>query len=453
MTNALRKFENYSKKEINKESEIIKYLYFNEEECFVRVLSKSKNLTKSYSISSLKNSDKLYQVAKRFGREDIFMSLNPFRTMESGANRNLFCINCIAVDVDYKKIKELKELDPVQIINLLELDFFDIKIPTPNLIEYGNQVRLIYKLHETVYIPKFRDNVKVLARRISEVFAKELKDFGAEKQNLESYFRFPGSINTKNDSSVRIFKYDESIEYTLRELQELWLDELPKWWKRKKGRNKTPKKVVKLHNVYSLNCNRLLDFEKIQQFLNANEMNDLRARLCFLYRNYVLVKLKYQNGELIADDYETAKDEMLKFNNQFNYPLRDNVIESATRVVNYRQYLYRNDTLINFLELDYEFCENLGLQSLFKVKTKEEVNKDYYKRNINKVKKINKEAYEKNIKNQGKVSKKEEIEILRKKIKTLKQEGFKNREISDQLNISVKSLERHITFMRKNGLL
>ncbi|ELC8368283.1 DNA-binding response regulator [Clostridium perfringens] len=373
--------------------------------------------------------------------------------MESGTNRNLFCINCIAVDVDYKKIKELKELDPVQIINLLELDFFDIKIPTPNLIEYGNQVRLIYKLHETVYIPKFRDNVKVLARRISEVFAKELKDFGAEKQNLESYFRFPGSINSKNDSSVRIFKYDESIEYTLRELQELWLDELPKWWKRKKGRNKTPKKVVKLHNVYSLNCNRLLDFEKIQQFLNANEMNDLRARLCFLYRNYVLVKLKYQNGELIADDYETAKDEMLKFNNQFNYPLRDNVIESATRVVNYRQYLYRNDTLINFLELDYEFCEKLGLQSLFKVKTKEEVNKDYYKRNINKVKKINKEAYEKNIKNQGKVSKKEEIEILRKKIKTLKQEGFKNREISDQLNIPVKSLERHITFMRKNGLL
>ena len=107
MTNALRKFENYSKKEINKESEIIKYLYFNEDECFVRVLSKSKNLTKSYSISSLKNSDKLYQVAKRFGREDIFMSLNPFRTMESGTNRNLFCINCIAVDVDYKKIKEL----------------------------------------------------------------------------------------------------------------------------------------------------------------------------------------------------------------------------------------------------------------------------------------------------------------------------------------------------------
>ena len=59
----------------------------------------------------------------------------------------------------------------------------------------------------------------------------------------------------------------------------------------------------------------------------------------------------------------------MKFNNNFNEPLRGHIIESATRVVNYRQYLYKNETLIDFLELDYELCERLGLQSIYKTKT------------------------------------------------------------------------------------
>ena len=83
------------------------------------------------------------------------------------------------------------------------MDFFESKIPTPNFVEYGNQIRLIYSV-ETCYIPRFRDNVVTLARRISEVFSKELKEYGAEKQNLESYFRIPGSINTKNGAEIKI---------------------------------------------------------------------------------------------------------------------------------------------------------------------------------------------------------------------------------------------------------
>lgn len=74
------------------------------------------------------------------------------------------------------------------------MDFFESKIPTPNFVEYGNQIRLIYSVE--TYISRFRDNVVTLARRISEMFSQELKEYGAEKQNLESYFRIPGSINT-----------------------------------------------------------------------------------------------------------------------------------------------------------------------------------------------------------------------------------------------------------------
>ena len=437
MVQAVRELDRYSKSEIEECSELLKYIYVNNDECFVRVLNKTTGKNKVYPTSSLKDPMKLRQVINSFGREDILFSLNPFRTMDRATRSNLFCINAIPVDVDYKNIKELKELEPHQVIKLLEMDFFERKIPTPNFVEYGNQIRLIYSV-ETCYIPKFRDNVVTLARRISEVFSQELKEYGAEKQNLESYFRIPGSINTKNGAEIKVFSYDDSVRYTLNELQELWLDELPKWYKKRKGRVKAPKKVVKLHNVYSLNCNRLMDFEKIQSHLNSIGVTELRSRLCFLYRNYILIKNKYQNGELKSEDYELAKEEMLKFNNNFNEPLRGHIIESATRVVNYRQYLYKNETLMDFLELDYELCERLGLQSIYKIKTRQE---------------IEKEKYQKKLKSEGKVSEKEKISQRREKIKALLEQGFKQKEIYLSLNISKRTCINDIKYLKEQGLI
>ena len=448
MVQAVRELDRYSKSEIEECSELLKYIYVNNDECFVRVLNKTTGKNKVYPTSSLKDPMKLRQVINSFGREDILFSLNPFRTMDRATRSNLFCINAIPVDVDYKKIKELKDLEPHQVIKLLEMDFFESKIPTPNFVEYGNQIRLIYSV-ETCYIPKFRDNVVTLARRISEVFSHELKEYGAEKQNLESYFRIPGSINTKNGAEIKVFSYDDSVRYTLSELQELWLDELPKWYKKRKGRVQAPRKVVKLHNVYSLNCNRLMDFEKIQSHLNSIGATELRARLCFQYRNYTLIKLKYQNGELKSEDYEFAKEEMLKFNNNFNEPLRGHIIESATRVVNYRQYLYKNETLIDFLELDYELCERLGLESIYKIKTQEEWNKDYYNRNSDDRKK----KYKEQLKSEGKVSEKEKLSQRRAKIKDLLAKGLKRKDICSLLDISIKTYKRDISFLKEQGLI
>lgn len=454
MGEALKQLERYSKLEIEKCSELLQYIYVNDDECFVRALNKQTGKNKAYPINSLKEPMKLNQILNSLGKEDVFLSLNPFRTMAKSTRDNLFCINAIAVDIDYKQIKRLKELEPYQVIKLLEMDFFDIRIPTPNFIEYGNQVRLIYSV-ETCYIPKFRDNVVTLARRISDMFSHELKEYGAEKQNLETYFRIPGSINTKNGAEVKVFVYDDAVRYTLNELQELWLDELPKWYKKRKGRVQAPRKVVKLHNVYSLNCNRLIDFEKIQSYLNSIGVTDLRARLCFQYRNYTLIKLKYQNGELKKEDYDFAKEEMLKFNRKFNYPLRERVIESATRVVNYRQYLYKNETILKFfneessIELDYELCEELGLESIYKIKTRKEIEKDYYKRNSDDKKK----KYQEKLRADGKVSEKEKLAQRREKIKALLEQGFKQKDICLLLNISKPTYVRDRNYLKEQGLI
>lgn len=439
MANAIEREKQYAKSEVKENSKLMEAIYPNEDECFARLFSKTgyKRKNNMYPISALKDGDKLYQILKSNGKsEDMMVNLNPFRTMKSTARNNLFCINNIAIDIDYRNIKDFEDLAPESIIILLEMDFFGNAIPAPTYIEYGHQVRLIYAI-ETCYIPKNRDNVVRLAQRVSEVFAKRLKDYGAEKQNIESYYRLPGSINSKDGSEIHMVMYNDAIRYTLNELQELWLDELPNWYKRKKGRKQLGK-VTKLHNVYALNTNRLLDFEKIQSDLNDRGITDLRARLCFLYRNYVLVREKYQKGELSEEDFEKAEDEMLKFNAKFNYPMREHVIESATRVVNYRQYLYKNETLLNFLELDWEEAESLELQSIFKPKTPEEWNKEYY---INSLKK------------KDKLTKQEEVTERREKIKDLLQKGLKQKDICCTLKISKRTYVRDRNYLKEQGLI
>ena len=78
------------------------------------------------------------------------------------------------------------------------------------------------------------------------------------------------------------------------------------------------------------------------------------------------------------------------------------------------------------------------------------IGKEEYKRRENiRVKKV----YKEKLKSQGRMTKKEELKILREKIKVLRDEGLKNKEISDELNVPLKTLKRHITYMKKNGLL
>ncbi|MCH1959483.1 hypothetical protein, partial [Romboutsia hominis] len=61
--------------------------------------------------------------------------------------------------------------------------------------------------------------------------------------------------------------------------------------------------------------------------------------------------------------------------------------------------------------------------------------------------------YASKLKEEGKMTKQEELKLLREKIKALREEGLKNKDISQLLNIPLKTLKRHITYMKKNGLL
>ena len=139
----------------------------------------------------------------------------------------------------------------------------------------------------------------------------------------------------------------------------------------------------------------------------------------------------------------------------FRQPLSEKEVIRATRSAEIvykdqnKNYKYKNETLINLLEIsDIEQKEMLTIISKdeYRRRKRERNNKAYNSEEA-------KEKYKNQLKQDGKLTKKEQIELQREKIKSLREEGFKNKEISQKLNIVQKILERHITYMKKNGLL
>lgn len=110
-----------------------------------------------------------------------------------------------------------------------------------------------------------------------------------------------------------------------------------------------------------------------------------------------------------------------------------------------KEYKYKNDTLIELLEItEYEEQYMITIISQNEYKRRKRVRDTEYQ----------KKRYLEKLKLQGKMSKKEEIEKTRQKIKSLREKGFKNKEIMQMLGMtSTSTFERHITYMRKSGLL
>ncbi|MBU5323576.1 LuxR C-terminal-related transcriptional regulator [Sarcina ventriculi] len=139
----------------------------------------------------------------------------------------------------------------------------------------------------------------------------------------------------------------------------------------------------------------------------------------------------------------------------FRQPLSENEVIRATKSAEKvykdqnKDYKYKNETLINLLEITEE--EQKEMKTI--------ISKDEYKRRDREYQKKKYDSekakieYKNKLRKEGKLTKKEELELRKKKIKSLREKGFKNKAISQKLNITQKTLERYITNMRKNGLL
>lgn len=360
-----------------------------------------------------------------FNQENVYISLNTFystfRRLEY-----LKELKAQFIDLDIYKTKFSKE----QIIMHLEADYFNKSIPRPNLIiDSGRGLYLIWLLNS---VPS---KALPLWKAIEEYLYSVLKPFGADRQALDPtrVLRVPGSINSKSNTTVKVIEQYDYI-YDLREIQKEFLPELEERKANKKGR---PSKTVFIHRERSLYYARIQDIIKLCE-LREYDLKGHRELILFLYRYYLCYFL---------EDTKKALEDVLELNREFVYPLSETEVVRATRSAERvylskdKDYKYKNETLIELLlitELEETYMTTI-------------ISKKEYKRRD---REYQKNKYKEKLKSEGKMSKKEELEQTRAKIKSLREQGFKNKEIMQMLGItSTTTFERHITYMKKNGLL
>ena len=360
-----------------------------------------------------------------FDKEDVYISMStfykPMRRIE-----NIKELTCNFIDLDTYNTK----FTNTQILMNLEDNYFNKAIPIPNLIiGSGRGLTLIWLIERVPYM------ALPLWKAVQEYLYSQLKEFGADRKALDAtrVLRVPGSINSKSGTRVKVLETYDYV-YTLREIQREFLPDLNEDRPKKKGR---PKKLVYIHRERSLYQGRILDLVKLCELRNY-DVKGHREIILFLYRYYLCY---------FYEDEKKALEDVLELNKEFIQPLSEKEVIRATGSAEKvfkakdKQYKYKNETLIELLEIsEYE-------QTHMKII----IGKEEYKRRNNE---YNKKKYKKKLKELGKMTKKEELEVLREKIKVLREKGLKNKDIMQMLNIgSSTTFERHISYLKKNGLI
>ena len=393
-------------------------------------ITKAKICNKEYKQWHYKYKD---LIELKFDEYNVYITLNTFYK----TYRRIECIkelNALFIDLDTYKTGFTKE----QILINLNENHFKQSMPIPNfIIDSGRGLYLIW------LIKKVPSMALPLWKAVEEYFYKTLKEFGADRQALDAtrILRVPGSFNSKTHTEVKIIDNYDYL-YELREIQSEYMPELSEKAPVRRGR---PKKVLFVHRKRSLYHARILDIIKLCE-LREYDLKGHRELILFLYRYYLCY---------FTEDTEKSLNDTLELNNMFKHPLSEKEVTRATKSAETvfkdqnKDYKYKNETLINLLEITDE--EQKEMKTI--------ISKDEYRRRKrlrnNKAydSKKAKEKYKNKLKINGKSTKKEQIELQRNKIKSLREQGFKNKEISQKLNITQKTLERHVTYMKKTGFL
>lgn len=342
-----RKSHRFTDVEIQKQLELFNKIFSIEDNVFVRLLCKKTGEYYSYPITALKDFNKLKSIlnSSRFSlKEDLMYTFNTYNNLKSATEKDLHLLTGIAIDVDFTEVRRFSGKDPLDIINVLERIEFNKTIPIPQIIEYGHNLRLIYALEK---VPATVASKK-LANKLATVIGERLADYGGNKQPLTTFGRVIGSVNSKSGQVIKVMYLSKEI-YTLRELQEKWLDPLPEWYPEWKA--KTNRKVInfgknfnKYANYYKYNELRINDFYKIQAYFKEDgDCDGFRRFLCFQVRNHAI---------LMGTSRSEAEKLMKDFNNNFKKPLKWRQIERDTRNVERKQYYYKSKTILNYIGIE-----------------------------------------------------------------------------------------------------
>ncbi|QJX74731.1 helix-turn-helix domain-containing protein [Priestia megaterium] len=416
---------------VQEQAELFQYIFDTKRDCYVRIRNKETGSYYTYNVDALKNPHKLQNILERNklfrSNVDIMYSLNTYNNMHSADNKSIFSIHLIAIDVDFDK----KQWSMDSCLAALEYEFSKNTVPTPNIIERGHRIRLLYKVECVGATQKSKNLVK----KVTEKIADKLKEYGASPQPITTYGRIGGSVNSKDGSIIEIKVIDKE-PYMLRDLQNEVL-EPPKYLDRAKNSNG----ATEIRNDYSLNMARIqIDLPKLQTIRDEG----YREVLCFAYRN---------TCKLLNMSDEEAKDAMLAFNKNFDVPLKANKVEQDTRNVNRKQYLLTNEWFVKVLDLSPDEEIALGCKTIMSETEKSRRKRKYNKKHHSDNKEERNEKKREQYRKKNPVSVKDKKAILRQKIRDLVLEGLTQQSIAETLQVSLRTIKTRYKELKQEGLL
>lgn len=290
--------------------------------------------------------DAFYAELSRHDYRDCFFTFATYSTKKipQRTESKLTNIYAWSIDVDYKN-------ESISPLDMYEYIMENVELPTPNYIEYGHRLRMIYLFKEPLrlfpaqrakLLQGYRFLQKVFVDRINTELSFGNENFGAESNPPTSFFRIPGSVNTKDGSTIKIEKITEE-RMSMQELFEEYV--LPiemdrsacknTWYDAWKVNSKA--QIAGGFNIYRLWERRLALFEALQKDPEIG-----RKRLLFF------VGVAYLQLGKAKTSSECVKL-LLEFNRGLCKPLPEKEIESRYRQI--KSYNFKDVTICQILEL------------------------------------------------------------------------------------------------------
>lgn len=412
------------------------YIHIMKAETIVKNRKKEK-IFKVYGNTELKG---LVDITEEvIGDKDVYITPNttyiPFRQVQ-----NIRQFRALFIDIDNLENDKLAAC--YRIFEMAE----EKSIPKPTMIvDSGRGIHLYWRI---VNAPFQALNTW---QALEDYLYYKLKPFGADLKATDGarVLRLPATINSRNNSMCRVIYVDDKVTYSMYDLKKDFLryDKLEGKQLQFQQTKKNSKEVVKnkFFNSYNLHITRANDLLTLCKLRNY----DVEG-----YRNMILHCYAYWKGIYIRD-FNELETIVFDLNNSFKKPLKENEVnailkcipKAIEKFINYEQglnagkvkrvskgmrdkegYWYRNETLIERLNITIE--EQLHMDTIISLRVK-------YDRN-------NKNRREARRNENGLTSREQKKFDLINKVKELKLQGLKQKDIALKLGITKGTVSKYL---------
>lgn len=411
-------------------NEFAKHLYKNDLDGYIQVMQIVNKNHETVRIYNTREKGIRQIIKEKENESDVFITPNTLYIPQRNTD-NIRQFRALYVDID--SVKDNQVYTAYKIFEMAEKG----QIPKPSMIvNSGSGIHLYWRIKNAPHSAKYT------WQNIEDMLIYRLKKFGADSRVSDSsrVLRLPNTINSKSNTKASIMYIDNTIEYSMFDLKEKYVNQF-----KKKQINNAKKQNSKLinnvfFNTYSLHILRSNDILKLCELRNY----DVKG-----HRNMILHCYAYWQGIYVRNE-EELKDKVYELNSKFKQPLRESEVngilrcipKAIKRFIDYEQglisgdvkrktkgmkdkggYWYKNETLIDRLNISIK--EQEKLETIISKEIK------YKRRNLKRTPRNE----------QGLTEKQSQDKILKQRAELLMSKGISYRMTARELKISLGKLQ------------